>query len=58
MSGILQVFPVTSGAGANTQNSEGMWNWWGRLFAAVFVAVILVAVSVFVAVISVADLPL
>ena len=49
---------MASGAGANTQNSEGMWNWWGRLFAAIFVAVILVAVSVFVAAISVADLPL
>jgi hypothetical protein len=40
MLGILQVFPASFGAGANTQDSECMWNWRGRLFAAVFVAVI------------------
>lgn len=43
---------MTSGAGSNTQDSERMWNWRGRLFAAVFV------VAVFVVAISVADLPL
>ncbi len=59
MSDILQVFPVTSDAGSNTRDSECMWNWRGRrgwFFAAV--VVVAVVVSVFVAVVSVADLPL
>ena len=46
------VFPVASGAGSNSRDSERMWNWRGRFFAVV------VVVSVFVAVISVADFPL
>jgi len=43
-SDIQRVFPAAFGAGANTQDSERMWNCWGRFVAAVFVAVILAAV--------------
>jgi amino acid transporter len=67
MSSILQVFPVTFGAGANTQDSERMRNLQerrrGLFFAAVavvsvFVSVAVSIVVVVVAVVSVADLPL
>jgi hypothetical protein len=67
ISDILQVFPVTFGAGANTQDSERMRNLQGRrrglFFAAVVVVSVFVSVAVsivvvVVAVVSVADLPL
>ena len=67
MSDILQVFPVTFGAGANTQDSERMRNLQerrrGLLFAAVAVVSVFVSVAVsvgvvVVAVVSVADLSL
>ena len=47
MSDIQRVFPAIFGVGSNNQDSECMWNWPGRFFAAVFVPMLFAAVFLF-----------